>query len=198
MPKTAQEINERPYIFKFGEEAAALIYLLRAADATTFRKYCPDIENHGSITGADDIILSMFRALHGAVIATLDELPEEGTKSEKFCAAYALAAKVGRPRREVVINEMAEERAAEIIQEKRRLQINAQERQRHASKPAGLEAKAHVGGFTTRGTRVEPAKAAAIVEVRKGMYCVSGHAKLWMAPTAFSMICAGDAVLELA
>ena len=113
MPKTAQEINERPYILKFGEEAAALIYLLRAADATTFRKYCPDIENHGSITGADDIILSMFRALHGAVIATLDELPEEGTKSEKFCAAYALAAKVGRPRREVVINEMAEERAAD-------------------------------------------------------------------------------------
>ena len=169
MPKTAQETHERPYKFYFGEEAAALIYLLRAADATTFHKYCPDIENHGSLTGADDIILSMFKALHGALTPVLDELPDEGTKSQKFCAAYRLAHKVGRPRREVVINEMAEERAAEIIQERRRLQINAQERQRHASKPADIDAKAHVGGFTTRGTRVEPAKAAAIVEVRKAM-----------------------------
>ena len=166
MPKTKGEKKDRPYVFYFGEEAAALVHLLRAMGPDEFRKYCPDIELHGACTQPDDMLVSMFRALHGD-IRKIGELPEQGSNAVKLCAAYEFAPKPGRPRREVVINEEAKKRAAEIIQERRRVQINARQRQRRASTPAGVDVKAHVGGFTTRGTRVEPVKEAAIVEVRK-------------------------------
>ena len=55
MPNTVQEKKERPYGFKFDEEAAALVHLLRHASPADFKKYCPDLEQHGACTGVDDM-----------------------------------------------------------------------------------------------------------------------------------------------
>jgi hypothetical protein len=197
MPKTTAETQDRPYGFKFHEAGAALVHLLRAMPPGEFHKFCPDMEQHATCTQPDDMMLAMFGALRG-VLRKIGDLPEEGSNATKLCAAYEIAPKVGRPRREVVINEEAEKRADAIIEERRRLQINARARQRSVSTPVGVDVKAHVGGFTTRGTRVEPAKAAAIVEV-----CKAVCGACWRVRVAqechdrFPMFRAGIAVLEL-
>ena len=166
MPKTKAEHVERPWRFYLNDEGAALVHLLRSLNDTDFKKYCPDIVNHHSCTGVDDLMLSMFRALLGR-IEQVGDVPAEGTPASRLCAAFRLAPKIGRPKREAAINEAASEKAAVLIQEWRRKQLNARARQQYRAQPVGLEAGCHVGGFTTRGTRVEPVKSAAIVEVRR-------------------------------
>ena len=80
MPKI-KEKKTRPIAFFYSNDAAAVVYLLRASDSTTWKKFCPDIENHGAATGADDIMMSMFRALHGGLEQTDDLADEGGSKS---------------------------------------------------------------------------------------------------------------------
>ena len=160
-----KEKKTRPHAFFYSNDAAAVVYLLRASDSTTWKKFCPDIENHGAATGADDIMMSMFRALHGGLEQTDDLADEGGSKSERFLEAYQLTPKVGRPRREVAIREEADRLYEEEKAERQRKLRATQERQRYAGQPAGHDAKGHIGGFTTRGTRVEPVKEAAVVQV---------------------------------
>ena len=164
MPQTNAEPTDGKYLFGFGEEAAATVHLLHATTSVNFKKICPDLEQHGSCTSAGAMFSSMHRALHGALLIKTGELPDK-PKARDFCDAYELAPKVGRPRREVAAREEAEKIAAAEDAEIRRKLLTARERQRHVSAPVGLDAGCHVGGFTTRGNRVQPACAAAIVEV---------------------------------
>jgi hypothetical protein len=66
MPQTDAESTNGAYGFKFDEEPAAIVHLLRASDPVDFKKMCPDLEQHGRSTGAGAMFSSMFRALHGA------------------------------------------------------------------------------------------------------------------------------------
>ena len=165
MPKAKEPKEEKPYGFYFNEKAAALIQLLRHCDLATFHKFCPDISNAArSGLGADDILLSLFGAMHGD-LKQICELPAEGKKDVRLRAAWELCPKVGRPRREVALRLEAEKLAAAAEEERRRKHVNSRMRQRHITTPAGLEPKCHLGGFTTRGNKVEPVKDAAIVSV---------------------------------
>ena len=118
MPQTKAEPTDGQFKFGFGEEAAATVHLLRATTPVNFKKICPDLEQHGSCTSAGAMFSSMHRALHGALRKT-GELPDK-PKARDFCAAYELAPKVGRPRREVAAREEAEKIAAAEDAERRR------------------------------------------------------------------------------
>ena len=163
MPQTDAESTNGAYGFKFDEEPAAIVHLLRASDPVDFKKMCPDLEQHGRSTGAGAMFSSMFRALHGAIKKT-GELPDR-PKAKDFCAAYKLCPKVGRPRREVAARDQGDKIAAAAEEERRTKHVNARQKQRRITTPAGLDSKCHVGGFTTRGNKVEPVKDAAILSV---------------------------------
>eukprot|EP00326_Haptolina_ericina_P010274 CAMPEP_0181226936 /NCGR_PEP_ID=MMETSP1096-20121128/32520_1 /TAXON_ID=156174 ORGANISM="Chrysochromulina ericina, Strain CCMP281" /NCGR_SAMPLE_ID=MMETSP1096 /ASSEMBLY_ACC=CAM_ASM_000453 /LENGTH=99 /DNA_ID=CAMNT_0023320307 /DNA_START=438 /DNA_END=738 /DNA_ORIENTATION=- len=94
----------------------------------------------------------MFRALHGDIVETGEVLDDDEAKpAARLCVAYALAPKVGRPRREVALREEAEKLAKEQAEERRRKHVLAQQRQRYMSAPDGLHTKATLAAARVEG-----------------------------------------------
>jgi hypothetical protein len=163
MPYTHAQAKGGKHHFLLDDLATALVHLLRNCDAAEFKKYCPGVTQRGSCTSVSEMLLAMFRALHGDIVETGEVLDDDEAKpAARLCVAYALAPKVGRPRREVALREEAEKLAKEQAEERRRKHVLAQQRQRYMSAPDGLHTKAHVGGRTCRGTIVEPVRDAAL------------------------------------
>lgn len=124
--------------------ATALVHLLRNCDAAEFKKYCPGVTQRGSCTSVSEMLLAMFRALHGDIVETGEVLDDDEAKpAARLCVAYALAPKVGRPRREVALREEAEKLAKEQAEERRRKHVLAQH--------GGGETKHEFGSPANRG-----------------------------------------------
>ena len=162
-PKKEKEAWElaRPHKFMFSAEANSLVCLFRL-NPTEAKKYCADLEVIDGNTGADEMMLSMFRHLQGTLQPTGKELAE-GTRNEKGAARYTLGKKLGRPPREVA----AAEAAARLVGSRWR-QYKQQQAKKQRTKPAQAAARAArptVGRFTSRGTAITGVKAAAIVQV---------------------------------
>ena len=151
----------RPHKYMFGVEADSLVCLFRLNPAEA-KKYCSDLDVIDGNTGADEIMLSMFRKLQGSLEPTGNVL-EEGTRNEKGAARYCLGKKLGRPPREVA----AAEAAARLVGTKWR-QYKQQQAKKQRDKSAHAAARAArptVGRFTSRGNAMTCVKAAAIVQV---------------------------------
>ena len=77
----------RIYQFKVSEEAWAVVHLL-SSQPDELKKYCPDVEPRGVLTGIDNILLSLFRS-KGGCITRLGALPEEGKPAERAAGLAA-------------------------------------------------------------------------------------------------------------
>ena len=162
-PKKEKEAWEkgRPHKYMFCAEADSLVCLFRL-NPVEAKKYCSDLDVIDGNTGADEMLLSMFRHLQGTLLPT-GKVLGTGTRNEKGAARYTLGKKLGRPSREVA----AAEAAARLVGSKWR-QYKQQQAKKQRDKPTHAAARAArptVGRFTSRGNAITGVKAAAIVQV---------------------------------
>ena len=161
---TRRAYGTGPYRPTFHDpEAQALVYLFQQ-NPVEAKKYCPDIDIDGS-TGADAIMLSMFRKLQGQLIRVRDAPITAGTHSEKVASLYKLGAKKGRPCREAAAADAA---ALLVGQRWRQFKQEQARKQRAASViQKANAARRRVGRFTARGNAITAVQPAAIVQVNQ-------------------------------
>jgi len=161
-PKPAAATAYRPPFHD--REAQALVYLLQR-NPEEAKKYCSDISPIDGSTGADAIMLSMFRKLQGRLVRVRDTPIAEGTRADRAASLFELGVKKGRPCREAA----AADAAALLVGHRwRQYQQQHARKQRAATVIQKAVAKRlRVGRFTARGNAITAVQPAAIVQVKQ-------------------------------
>ena len=157
----------RPHNYTVGDEAHAIVCLLRLDKSGKLRKqFCPEIEEKEwrLDTNLDVMFVAMFHKLQGELTRVRNAPIEKGTKTEKGASLFSIKKRAGRPSKEAAEAEAAD-RLVNRQWRKWKEKMGKKQRDKKAVAAARAE-RMKLGTFTARGNAIVGCKETAIVEAR--------------------------------